>query len=125
MDWAITHFLSVGRIDTSSQCRLRSTRAERLSCATEELRQLLVRPVEHRTFSRWPPIPRRNADRKFSCSQCGVSGSSDGNQGKERSIDMFGKGRVSESKLEEFAVNPRRSPQGLATLISRIRWRMS
>src|SRR5215472_18231178 len=28
-------------------------------------------------------------------------------------------------KLEEFAVNPRRSHKGLATLISRIRWRVS
>jgi hypothetical protein len=31
-----------------------------LSCATEELRQLLVQLVESGTFSRWPPISRRD-----------------------------------------------------------------
>jgi hypothetical protein len=44
-----------------------------LSCATEELRQLLVQLVEHGTFSRWPPIPR-SVDPKFSRSPGGVSG---------------------------------------------------
>src|SRR5215470_418196 len=53
-----------------------------LSCATEELRQLLVRLVEHGTFPRWPPIPRRNVDRKFSCSPGGMSGALDRNQRK-------------------------------------------
>jgi hypothetical protein len=33
-----------------------------LSCATEELRQRLVQLVEKGTFSRWPPISRRDVD---------------------------------------------------------------
>jgi len=53
-----------------------------LSCATEELRQLLVRLVEHGTFSRWPPIPRRNVDPKLGCSPGGVSGALGRNQRK-------------------------------------------
>ena len=50
-----------------------------LSCAPEELRQLLVRLVEHGTFSRWPP----NVDPKLSCSPGGVSGALGRNQRKQ------------------------------------------
>jgi hypothetical protein len=46
-----------------------------LSCATEELRQLLVQLVESGTFSRWPPISRRGVDPSFSYSSGGASGS--------------------------------------------------
>jgi hypothetical protein len=49
-----------------------------LSCATEELRQLLVQLVEHGTFSRWPHMPRRNVDPKFSPG--GASGALGGNR---------------------------------------------
>ena len=53
-----------------------------LSCATEELRQLLVQLVEHGTFSRWPPMPC-SVDPKFSRSPGGVSGALGPNQQKE------------------------------------------
>ena len=46
-----------------------------LSCATEELRQLLVQLAEHGTFSRWPPIPRRNLDPSLSYSPGDAGGS--------------------------------------------------
>jgi hypothetical protein len=46
-----------------------------LSCATEELRQLLVQLVESGTFSQWPPISRRDVDPSFSYSPGGASGS--------------------------------------------------
>jgi hypothetical protein len=52
-----------------------------LSCATEELRQLLLQLVEHGTFSRWPHIPPRNVDPKFSPG--GASGALAGNRRKE------------------------------------------
>jgi hypothetical protein len=83
-----------------------------LSCApTEELRQLLVRLVEHGTFSRWPPISRRN----HSVFLTGLIQSSAAVllarverwaviSGKKRGIGMFGKGRASE---RFFAPSPR------------------
>ena len=46
-----------------------------LSCATEELRQLLVQLVESGTFSQWPPISRRDADPNFSDDPGGAGGS--------------------------------------------------
>jgi hypothetical protein len=46
-----------------------------LSCATEELRQLLVQLVESGTFSRWPPISRRDVDPSFSYSPGDAGGS--------------------------------------------------
>jgi hypothetical protein len=46
-----------------------------LSCATEELRQLLVQLVESDTFSRWLPISRHDVDPSFSYSPGGASGS--------------------------------------------------
>jgi hypothetical protein len=46
-----------------------------LSCVTEELRQLLVQLVESGTFSRWPPISRRDVDPSFSYSPGDAGGS--------------------------------------------------
>ena len=60
-----------------------------LSCATEELRQLLVQLVEHGTFSRWRHIPRRNVDPK--ASPGGASGALGLHQPGRRSDE---KGRV-------------------------------
>jgi len=51
-----------------------------LSCATEELRQLLVQLAEYGTFSRWPPIPQSNVDPSFRYNPGDASGSLRHNQ---------------------------------------------
>jgi hypothetical protein len=84
-EWTeLSHTFSASDVSTHQANVVRDLPEPReLSCATEELRQLLVQLAEYGTFSQWPPIPRRNVDPSFRSSPGGASGSLGRNQRQE------------------------------------------